>query len=73
MGKPGVLIGRYPGDGYAGGNPWQLLTAVLAEAFYLGAEATLKTIQAGGVQDYNIELNEHKEWLQLLDSKEGNK
>lgn len=26
----GILIGRYPGDTYAGGNPWQLLTAVLA-------------------------------------------
>ncbi len=34
---PGVLIGRYPGDSYAGGNPWQLLTAVLAELFYKGA------------------------------------
>ena len=22
-GKPGILIGRYPGDSYAGGNPWQ--------------------------------------------------
>jgi len=36
-GLPGVLIGRYPGDSYAGGNPWQLLTAVLAELFYKGA------------------------------------
>mgnify|MGYP001002126650 CR=1 FL=1 len=36
-GLPGVLIGRYPGDSYAGGNPWQLLTAVLAELFYQGA------------------------------------
>ena len=32
-----MLIGRYPGDSYAGGNPWQLLTAVLAELFYQGA------------------------------------
>lgn len=31
---PGMLYGRYPGDSYAGGNPWQLLSAVLAEAFY---------------------------------------
>jgi hypothetical protein len=22
----GVLIGRYPGDSYAGGNPWQVWT-----------------------------------------------
>jgi glucoamylase len=36
-GLPGILIGRYPGDSYAGGNPWQLLTAVLAELFYKGA------------------------------------
>ena len=36
-GKPGVLMGRYPGDSYAGGNPWQLLTAVLAKIFYQGA------------------------------------
>ncbi len=27
----GILIGRYPGDSYAGGNPWQLLTAVLGK------------------------------------------
>lgn len=36
---PGILIGRYPGDVYAGGNPWQLLTAVLAELFYRGASS----------------------------------
>merc|ERR1712029_93160 len=42
QGVPGVLIGRYPGDSYAGGNPWQLLTAAHAELFYLGAEAALK-------------------------------
>lgn len=38
-GLAGVLIGRYPGDVYAGGNPWQLLTAVTAKAFYQGATA----------------------------------
>ena len=36
----GILIGRYPNDGYAGGNPWQLLTAVTAECFYVGAQIT---------------------------------
>lgn len=36
-GVPGVLLGRYPGDSYAGGNPWQLLTAVLAKLLYQGA------------------------------------
>ena len=35
---PGVLYGRYPGDHYAGGNPWQLLSAGLAEVFYLAAK-----------------------------------
>ena len=40
-GEPGVLMGRYPGDSYAGGNPWQLLTAVLAKTFYQGAISAL--------------------------------
>lgn len=40
-GEPGVLMGRYPGDSYAGGNPWQLLTAVLAKTFYQGASVAL--------------------------------
>ena len=43
-GEPGILIGRYPNDGYAGGNPWQLLTAVTAECFYIGASITYKVI-----------------------------
>ena len=42
MAQPGILIGRYPGDHYAGGNPWQLLTAALAEYFYLLAIDILK-------------------------------
>lgn len=33
-GIPGILYGRYEGDNYDGGNPWQLLTAVLGELFY---------------------------------------
>lgn len=36
-GIAGMLFGRYPGDSYAGGNPWQLLTAVVAKTFYQGA------------------------------------
>lgn len=43
-GEVGILIGRYPGDSYAGGNPWQLLTAVLGELFYLGGQATYKYV-----------------------------
>ena len=67
-GKPGILIGRYPNDGYAGGNPWQLLTAVLGEVFYLGADATLKSIEQKGVSDYNLDVEENKEWIKLLDT-----
>merc|ERR1712224_992584 len=36
-GQPGVLIGRYPGDTYAGGNPWVLSTAALAQLLYRAA------------------------------------
>ena len=65
-GSSGILIGRYPGDHYAGGNPWQLLTAVLGETFYLGAQATISKIQEGG--DYKLGAEEHKEWVGLLDT-----
>jgi glucoamylase len=40
-GLPGVLYGRYENDNYAGGNPWQLLTAALANLFYRGASYVL--------------------------------
>jgi len=36
-GLPGILYGRYPGDTYAGGNPWVLTTAALATLFYRGS------------------------------------
>jgi glucoamylase len=42
-GTPGILIGRYPGDSYAGGNPWQLLTAVYAKTFYQGASVLMES------------------------------
>ena len=45
---PGILIGRYPGDHYAGGNPWQLLTAILAECFYLAAEEIVDSLETDG-------------------------
>ena len=63
-GEPGILIGRYPNDGYAGGNPWQLLTAVTAECFYVGASITYKVI------DYfcmSILLSVFEEGLHLFD------
>ena len=40
-GIPGILYGRYQGDSYAGGNPWQLLTAVLAKLMYQGASTQM--------------------------------
>lgn len=58
---PGVLYGRYPGDSYAGGNPWQLLSASLAELYYQCATAAL---QLGA--DYTMEAHEHNEWKSLL-------
>jgi glucoamylase len=36
-GVPGILYGRYENDKYAGGNPWILLSAALAETLYRGA------------------------------------
>lgn len=62
-GKPGILIGRYPGDSYAGGNPWQLLTAAHAEVFYLGASSWLDQVKRLG----NMKTGEeHREWRDLL-------
>ena len=36
-GIPGILWGRYPVDVYAGGNPWQLLSSIIAEFYYKSA------------------------------------
>ena len=63
------MIGRYPGDSYAGGNPWQLLTAVLGELFYLGGKATFKSVKQRG--DYTLKYEDNKEWMSLLKLKEG--
>ena len=62
-GKPGILIGRYPGDSYAGGNPWQLLTAAHAEIFYLGASAWARQVQQFGD---NQTTAEHQAWRHTL-------
>jgi len=40
---PGVLYGRYPGDHYAGGNPWVLLSAALAQLLYRVAHTAKAT------------------------------
>ncbi len=51
-GVPGVAIGRYPGDVYAGdsmngGNPWVLLTASFARYFYKVAQEYLAKGDSG--------------------------
>jgi glucoamylase len=58
-GEPGVLIGRYPGDSYAGGNPWQLLTAVFAKTFYQGASVAL-------TQNGFADQEDKDAWFELL-------
>lgn len=55
-----MLFGRYPGDVYAGGNPWQLLTAVVAKTFYQGASALTSSNGFGKTEDKNA-------WADLLD------
>jgi glucoamylase len=66
---PGILYGRYPGDSYAGGNPWQLLTAVLAETFYLASQDMLEQSRVQG--DFFLSNADHKEWKELLQLGEG--
>ena len=68
-GEPGILIGRYPNDGYAGGNPWQLLTAVTAECFYVGASITFKKIRERG--DFQLSQDQNKHWMELLQLSNG--
>ena len=58
-GVPGILIGRYHGDSYAGGNPWQLLTAVYAKTFYQGASVLLESNGFAKEAD-------RKAWFELL-------
>jgi glucoamylase len=70
-GRPGVLIGRYPGDTYQGGNPWQLLTAALAELFYLGGRASLQAAAAAAAADGGMDVEvlgegERPAWRSLL-------
>jgi glucoamylase len=44
-GLGGILYGRYEGDHYAGGNPWILSTAALAQLYYNGAKDTMEKKQ----------------------------
>jgi glucoamylase len=50
-GIPGVLFGRYPGDGYNGGNPWVLLTASAATLLYRQA----KTLSEGSAPPQEVQ------------------
>jgi len=59
-GVPGVLIGRYDGDHYAGGNPWHLLTASLARLLYRGASEVMQA------HNSNSSLAGVESWQQLL-------
>merc|ERR1712187_81525 len=69
-GIPGVLVGRYPGDFYQGGNPWQLLTSVFAEMYYLAGEANLRIIASGkGVPD-RVGKEEETAWLERFNLKD---
>ena len=70
-GEPGVLIGRYPGDSYAGGNPWSLLTAVTGEVFYKAGEATLALIKAAGGTAKALDAVANKNWMKLLKLRQG--
>ncbi len=70
LGIPGMLFGRYPGDSYAGGNPWQLLTAVAAEVFYLGGSVNTDRLLENG-DNFVLDREAHKNWIRLLHLPEG--
>eukprot|EP01059_Diplonema_ambulator_P037065 TRINITY_DN9610_c0_g1_i1.p1 TRINITY_DN9610_c0_g1~~TRINITY_DN9610_c0_g1_i1.p1 ORF type:complete len:491 (+),score=156.57 TRINITY_DN9610_c0_g1_i1:35-1507(+) len=70
-GVPGIMIGRYPGDQYGGGNPWQLLTAAVAELYYavsLGV-STHSAYQAAMTQPFKADDANFKGWRQHLGAK----
>ncbi|KAL1504730.1 hypothetical protein AB1Y20_008508 [Prymnesium parvum] len=56
---PGVLYGRYPGDHYAGGNPWVLTSAALAQLLYRVAHAAAEgaALSAAALADWAKALN----------------
>jgi len=67
-GLPGVLYGRYPGDAYAGGNPWQLISAALAEVFYQAAKEVLEKVPViNDTQNARMAINKNFiEWQNLF-------
>jgi len=54
----GILYGRYPGDIYAGGNPWILTTAALSSLMY--------RISNKLSEGYTLSNNTIKMWLKAL-------
>lgn len=60
---PGILIGRYRGDSYAGGNPWPLLTAGLAQMFYNAGSEIYD--HAANTQDFTLQ-EQHMKWAEVL-------
>ncbi len=60
---PGVLYGRYVEDNYQNGNPWQLITANLANLFYRAAEYIYKKKQN---QNQVVSDSEYLSWKSVL-------
>mmetsp|Transcript_77970 Transcript_77970/g.252946 ORF Transcript_77970/g.252946 Transcript_77970/m.252946 type:complete len:1172 (-) Transcript_77970:347-3862(-) len=60
-GVPGVLYGRYLKDEYGGGNPWQLISAALANLMYLASQEISRGAAMGEAQ--------HSAWRRALQSK----
>ena len=65
-GTPGVLFGRYEGDGYNGGNPWVLLTASAATLLYRQALAATQKPPSGEVAQILEQLLGRKPTAQNL-------
>lgn len=58
---PGVLWGRYVGDVYAGGNPWQLLSSSIAEYYYKSAGQ----IMEGKYNNQHLTESAKSKWRKL--------
>lgn len=50
---PGIMYGRYQGDVYQNGNPWQLISANLATLFYRAASYIYEKKTSGSVEIVN--------------------
>ena len=59
---PGVLHGRYEGDGYAGGNPWVLTTANVAKIYYKGAAYLGQMAK----QNKQLTFEQYNSWVDSL-------